>query len=168
MLRQHLHPRFERRRKLFPCDASASPTGCAVKTPWQPNNSAGVCGHGGVNRESLRQDSLEKITTCSPHRLFPLFWVGYGEQGAIVVPEDEMEALSAAVADAEECKGFVVFHPRQKPMSSCSCLFESLVAERLEVHVKDDQMVDEDGMRRFFVADFGKVERCEPCSCPDV
>lgn len=168
MLRQHLHPRFERRRKLFPCDASASPTGCAVKTPWKTNDSASVCGHGGVNRESLRQDSLEKVAACSPNRLFPLLWVGYGEQGAVVVSEDEMEAFPAAVTDAEQREVLAAFNPRQESMSGLSRFFKSRVAERLEVHIKDDQMVDEDGMRRFFVADFGKVERREPCSCPDV
>ena len=159
MLWQRLHPRFERRRKLFPCDASAGPTGCAVKTSWKANDSAGVCGHGGINRESLRQDSLEKNTSCSPHRLFPLLWVGYGEQGSVVVLEDKMEAFSAAVADAEQCEVFVAFNPRQKPMSGRSRFFESLVAKRLEVHVKDDQMVDEDGMRGLLIADFWKVER---------
>ena len=159
MLRQHLHPRFERCRKLFSCDASAGPTGCAVKTPWKANDSAGVCGHGRVNRESLRHDSLEKVAACGSNRLFSLFWVGYGEQGAVVVLEDEMEALSAAVTDAEQGEGFIVFNPRQELMCGLSGLFKSLVAERLEVHVKDHQMVDEDGMRRFFVADFWKVER---------
>ena len=168
MLRERLHPRFERRRKLFPCDASASPTGCAVETPWKTNDSAGVCGDGGVNRESLRQDSLEKVAACGSNRLFALFWVGYGKQGAVVVLEDKMEAFSAAVTDAEQREGFVVFNPCQELLRGLSRFFESLVAERLKVHVKHDQMVDEDGMRRLFVADFWKVKRREPCRRSDV
>ena len=159
MLRERLHPRFERCRKLFSCDASASPTGCAVEAPRKTNDSSSVCGDGGVNRESLRQDSLEKVAACGSNRLFPLFWVGYGKQGAVVVLEDEMEAFSAAVTDAEQREGFVVFNPRQELMRGLSRFFKSLVAERLKVHVKHDQMVDEDGMRRLFVADFWKVER---------
>ena len=87
------------------------------------------------------------------------FGSGMASQGAVVVLEDEMEAFSAAVTDAEQGEGLVVFNPRQELMCGLSGLFKSLVAERLEVHVKHDQMVDEDGMRRFFVADFWKVER---------
>ena len=159
MLRERLHPRFERRRKLFSCDASASPTGCAVEAPRKTNDSTSVPSHGGVNRESLRQDSLEKVAACGSNRLFPLFWVRYGKQGAVVVLEDQMEAFSAAVTDAEQREGFVVLNPRQELMRGFPRFFKSPVAERLKVHVKHDQMVDEDGMRRLFVADFWKVER---------
>ena len=124
MLRERLHPRFERRRKLFSCNASASPTGCAVETSRKTNDSASVCGDGGVNRESLRQDSLEKVAACGSNRLFTLFWVGYSKQRAVVVFEDEMEAFPAAVTDAEQREGFVVFNPCQELLRGLSRFFE--------------------------------------------